>query len=255
MELYKQDTLIPIYITLTYDKWKTLKFPINPETLKKSIPSSSETVNIVGLGEVSIPQTPKLAEITIESFFWQELSTLVPPALYVNWLEEWQKSKKPAFMVVTRFNYSMWVTCENFEHWINAGEEEDIYYSLSLKQYKQHEAKKLSGSTNQTLLDKVNTALEAVGKYAGYSVLIDIPRPSRTSNKESIHNPYVVKKGDTLSSISKKITGKSENWNDLYLQNRKSIGEAIISDGLVVGTKLTLPDDWVNNESYNIVNG
>ena len=126
---------------------------------------------------------------------------------------------------------------------------------MSLKEYKQHEAKKLNGSTNQTLLDKVNTALEAVGKYAGYSVLIDIPRPSRTSNKESIHNPYIVKKGDTLSSITKKITGKSENWNDLYLQNKESIGEAIISDELVVGTKLTLPDSWVNNKSYNIVNG
>jgi len=254
MEIYKQDTLIPIYITLTYDKWKTLKFPINPETLKKSIPSSSETVNIVGLGEVSIPQTPKLAEITIESFFWLELSTLVPPALYVNWLEEWQKSKKPAFMVVTRFNYSMWVTCESFEHWINAGEEEDVYYSLSLREYKHHEAKKISGDSDKSRLDKVNTALEAVGKYTGYSVLIDIPRPSRTSNKESIHNPYIVKKSDTLSSITKKITGKSENWNDLYLQNRESIGETI-SDGLVVGTKLTLPNDWVNNESYNIVNG
>ena len=252
MELYKQDSFIPIYITLTYDKWKTLKFPINPEVLKKVIPSSAETVEIVGLGEVSVPQTPKLAEMTIDSFFWQELSTLVPPALYVNWLEEWQKSKKPAFMVVTRFNFSMWVTCENFEHWIKAGEEEDVYYTLSLKEYRHYGAKKIKGSTNTSLLTTINNVMNAVGKYAGYTVCVDIPRPSRTSNKEVINNPYTVQKNDTVTSITKKITGSDENWKELYIENKEIIGDSLI-DGLVVGTKLTLPENWVRNSSYNIV--
>lgn len=252
MELYKQDTLIPIYITLTYDKWKTLKVPINPEVLKKVIPSSSETVNIVGLGEVSVPQTPKLAEMTIDSFFWQELSTLVPPALYVNWLEEWQKSKKPAFMVVTRFNFSMWVTCENFEHWINAGEEEDVYYTLSLKEYRHYGAKKIKGSTNRKLITAINNVMNAVGKFAGYTVCVDIPRPSRVSNKEVINNPYTVQKNDTVTSITKKITGSDENWKELYIENKEIIGDSL-RDGLVVGTKLTLPESWVKNSSYNIV--
>ena len=252
--IYKpQDSFIPIYITFTYDKWKTLKIPINPDVLKKVIPSSSETVNIVGLGEVSVPQTPKLAEMTIDSFFWLESSTLIPPALYVNWLEEWQKSKKPAFMVVTRFNFSMWVTCENFEHWINAGEEEDVYYTLSLKEYKHYGAKKIKGNVNSKLVNKINTAMKAVGKYAGYAICVDIPRLARTSNKETIYNPYTVKNGDTLSSISKKITGDTKNWNDLYIQNKETIADSILSDGLIVGTKLTLPDSWVSNSSYNIV--
>ena len=252
MELYKQDSFIPIYITLTYDKWKTLKFPINPEVLKKVIPSSAETVDIVGLGEVSVPQTPKLAEMTIDSFFWQELSTLVPPALYVNWLEEWQKSKKPAFMVVTRFNFSMWVTCENFEHWINAGEEEDVYYTLSLKEYRHYGAKKIKGSTNNKLITAINNVMDAVGKFASYAVCVDIPRPSRVSNKEVINNPYTVQKNDTVTSITKKITGSDENWKELYIENKEIIGDSLM-DGLVVGTKLTLPESWVRNSSYNIV--
>ena len=252
MELYKQDSFIPIYITLTYDKWKTLKFPINPEVLKKVIPSSAETVDIVGLGEVSVPQTPKLAEMTIDSFFWQELSTLVPPALYVNWLEEWQKSKKPAFMVVTRFNFSMWVTCENFEHWINAGEEEDVYYTLSLKEYRHYGAKKIKGSTNSKLITAINNVMDAVGKFASYAVCVDIPRPSRVSNKEVINNPYTVQKNDTVTSITKKITGSDENWKELYIENKEIIGDSLM-DGLVDGTKLTLPENWVRNSSYNIV--
>ena len=253
MELFKQDSVIPIYITLTYNKWNTLKFPINPDVLKKVIPSSSESVNIVGLGEVSVPQTPKLAEMTINSFFWQELSTLVPPALYVNWLEEWQKSKKPAFMVVTRFNFSMWVTCENFEHWINAGEEEDIYYTLSLKEYKHYGAKRIKGNSNSKLINTINTVMKAVGKYAGYAVCVDIPKSSRTQNKEVVYNPYTVMEGDTLSSISKKITGDTNNWNDLYIQNKEILGDMVLSDGLIVGSKLTLPDSWISNTSYNII--
>lgn len=252
MKLYKQDSFIPIYITLTYNKWKTLKFPINPEILKKVIPSSAKTVDIVGLGEVSVPQTPKLAEMTIDSFFWQELSTLIPPALYVNWLEEWQKSKKPAFMVVTRFNFSMWVTCENFEHWINAGEEEDVYYTLSLKEYRHYGAKKIKGNTNSKLVNAINTVMSAVGKFAGYAVCVDIPRPSRVSNKEVINNPYTVQKNDTISTITKKITGSDENWKELYIENKEIIGDSLM-EGLVVGTKLTLPESWVKNSSYNIV--
>ena len=54
MNTYEQDTFIPIYMTLQYEKYM-MKFPINPEVLKKEIPSDSTTVEVEGIGV--IPKT------------------------------------------------------------------------------------------------------------------------------------------------------------------------------------------------------
>ena len=254
---YKQDVQIPIYITLTYGV-NSLKLPVNPEQIKKIIPSNSITANIEGIGEVSIPQTPSLAEITLESFIWQQYIS-VPSFFYVEWLERWQKSKKPALLVVTRFNYSMLVTCEGFTHWINGGEEEDIYYELQLKEYRPYGAKKLN--VKKTLLSSVTSLVSSIKEGADNlisnvpAVLYEIPRKSRdVSSKQAISNPYTTKKHDTLLTIAKKITGDSEKWKELYNENKTELDDSIMNkDEIPIGTKLNLPIEWVNNTSYNIV--
>ena len=191
-----------------------------------------------------------LAKITIESFFWQDKNYL-PSAMYVNWLEKWQKSKKPATLIVTRLNYSMLVTCENFSHWINAGEEEDVYFTLDLQEYRPHGAKKLGLKTNKTLLEN----LKNIKDLATSPILFEIPRNTRDkTSKQTFTNPHITLKNETLSGISKNITGFSENWKDLYEENKKEIGD-IFEEGTEIpeGTKLKLPDNWVNNSEYNIV--
>lgn len=52
---------------------KKLILPVNPETLKVSKPSPSQKTEVIGIGEVSVPQTRKLATINISSFFWEDL--------------------------------------------------------------------------------------------------------------------------------------------------------------------------------------
>lgn len=52
---------------------KRLILPVNPEEVKVSIPSSSNKVNVLGVGQVSIPQDADLAKISIQSFFWKYL--------------------------------------------------------------------------------------------------------------------------------------------------------------------------------------
>lgn len=249
MNTYKQDSKIPIYIILQYS-YHLLRFPINPEEIKKETASESNTVEIEGLGEVSQPKKPSLSRITIESFFWQQVN-LVPSAFYVMWLEKWQKTRKPANLIVTRLNYSMQVTCERFDHWVKAGEEEDIYFSLELKEYKSHGAKKLKKNMNPGLLQ----TLQNVKDLLTPPILVDIPRPSRrkSSNKD-FTNPYVCGVNETLSTISRKITGDSQNWKELYEANKAMLGDMFAEEGQInEGTKLTLPDSWVNNAAYNIV--
>lgn len=249
MNTYEQDKTIPIYIILSYSFY-TLKFPINPESIKKEIPSNSTTEEIEGIGQISVPKTPDLAKITIESFFWQDKNHL-PSSMYVNWLEKWQKSKKPATLIVTRLNYSMLVTCEQFAHWVNAGEEEDIYFTLELQEYRPHGAKKLGIKTNKTLLETLKNAKD----LATSPILFEIPRNTRDkTSKQTFTNPYTTLKNETLSGISKKITGASENWIDLYNENKEELGDIFEESAEIPeGTKLKLPDNWVNSSEYNIV--
>ena len=52
---------------------KKLILPVNPDKVKVSKPSPSQKVEVIGIGEVSVPQTRKLASISISSFFWEDI--------------------------------------------------------------------------------------------------------------------------------------------------------------------------------------
>ena len=248
MNIYTQDETIPIYIFLQYSFY-SLKFPINPDNLTKEISSDSETVEIEGLGQVSIPTIPKLARISINSFFWHQ-NNYVPASMYVAWLERWQKSKKPANLIVTRLNYSMQVTCESFRHWVNAGEEKDVYFELQLQEYRPYGAKKLNIETNKTLLQQIQTVKDLITP----PILVEIPRESRSSiNKPEISSPYTTKENETLLKICKKITGSTDEWNLLYNENTETLGDIFAELNYIpAGTKLKLPNKWVENSSFNI---
>lgn len=249
---YVQDETIPIYIFLSYEK-RTLKFPINPESLKIDTDSGSSTVEIEGLGEVSIQSSPKLAKISISSFFWQQ-KNLIPSFMYVNWLKEWQKSKKPAKLVVTRFNYSMQVTCESFSYEMRAGEEKDVYFDLSMQEYRPYGAKTLKGEKNASKLAKVKEILGIAANFAP-PVLVEIPRPARgKSGAETIGNFFTTTLGITsICAVSKKITGSSENWKEIFDENQDTLGD-IYGDGeeIPVGTKLKVPSKYVSGNGKNV---
>lgn len=245
MNTYEQDETIPIYIFLNYGV-NTLKFPINPENLKEDIDSAGTSEEIEGLGEINIPTTPKLAKLSINSFFWHRVN-LLPPSLYVNWLKKWQKSKKPAKLIVTRFNYSMQVTCERFSYDMRAGEEKDIYFELDLKEYRPYGAKLLNPATNGKFLERAKNALGLIDS-ATIPVLVEVPRPTRgNTQKETISNIFKTVTGyTTITAIAKKITGSTENWKEIYDENREILGD-IVSEGsdIPVGTEIKVPSKYV----------
>lgn len=258
MNTYEQDELIPIYIFLSYGK-NVLKLPINPENLKTDRGSESETEEIEGLGQIGEPSTPKLAKIAINSFFWHEADSM-PAALYVAWIRKWQKSKQPAKLVVTRFNYSMQVTCEYFNYDTRAGEEKDVYYELSLQEYRPYGAKYLRTETNQKLITKVTNWLGKTSEQLSDVplVLVGLPRPNRNSTlKEEIGNTYTaVSPYLTITAISKKITGSAENWKEIYDENRDIFGDMESETREVKpGTIIKVPSKYVTKSQNTVING
>ena len=236
---------IPIFLSLQYEH-NMMKFPINPEVLKLDIDSSSTSVEVEGIGEVSVTSTPKLAKLNISSMFWHE-NNLIPSSMYVNWIKKWQKSKKPARFIATKLGYSMLVTCEHFSPEIRAGEEEDAYFELQLKEYRPYGARRLNvAEQNDSLASKIKEML-SLADSATLPVLVEIPRPVRSRNtKEALGNTFKAVTGyTTLCSIAKKETGSTAKWKDLWEVNKDALANTVSDGGeIAVGTVLTIPDSW-----------
>lgn len=241
MNTFSQDEIIPIYITLQYANF-FMKFPINPEELKIERPSEGSSIEVSGVGEVNVLKKPKLASLTIESFFWHQ-NNLVPGRLYTNWLDIWQKSKKPARLIITGLNIFMEVTCEHFTPSYKAGEESDIYFSLSMKEYKPYGAKFLNSKTKTNTFDFVKNISSLTSP-----VLVEIPRPGRSDLKKGlISSIYTITVGDTLVGIAKKITGETKRWKEFYEENKNEIGNMFANDGLLsVGAQMIVPQKWTS---------
>lgn len=257
------------------NKTKRIKLPVNPEEFHTNIPSSSQKVNVVGLGQVSIPQKPDLATFEIKSFFWKYLfdkdrlkrfAAAYGEALvdevgkravgegfsangmisqfdsdkfkdvwnYVEWFEVWQDRCVPARISVlaspteSRQHIDYQVTCENFKHWIKAGEEDDFYYELSLVEYKDISSKELTTQTDTN----GNIKAQKVGGV------------SRTKIKEKVQE-IKGKPKDTLWGIARRYgEGKADDWKKIYSipQNAKIIGNNFTD---LNGKVLKMPTEWL----------
>lgn len=248
---------------------KKIKLPVNPESLRKSTSSSAQKVNVVGIGQISVPQSASLATISVKSFFWKYLfdnsltrlgsnidrvrnamsstderfgTNLLDDSTkfktlteYVKWFEDWRDSKKPArFTVVTLPNepaeyFDLDVTCERFDYEAKAGEEGDYYYEMELLEYRHYEAKELNTKTDAQ-----------TGK-----TVAETPQKSRLQTFKEKVNEIRVKPVDTVWTIAKKYgNGEYDSWKQLY-----NIGynRNIIANNLKdLGNKtLQMPKEWL----------
>ena len=178
-----------------------IQFPINPEVLKNEIESNSLSEKVEGLGEISIPQTPSLSTMSFTSFFPDSNNN--KPSLYVNWIKNWQSSKKPARLIVSGLNWDGWdmdVTCEAFSYWTSAGEEGDIYFNISLKQYRAYEARNVKLLNNQFILD--DDGMATVLADYDYSLYYEANSGivNRIDNKE-VPESVTIGNGESITSL------------------------------------------------------
>lgn len=245
---FKQDKDFPIKVILEYERG-SIQFPVNPETLKEVISSQSVTENIESLGEISIPQRPSLSEMTFNSFFWHEVDK-VPPENYIRWLKNWQKSRKPAKLTVSNLKwFNMEVTCESFSHWVNAGEEGDIYFEITLKEYKRFKAVKINVSTSGVLTESTYEKLMGnIEPEQGENVApvwFNVGRPAR-SDVNKLPTPSIIetRNDDSILSITRLKVGDSSKWEELYDVNKETLGEIVEDEIITSDIPLETPKSW-----------
>ncbi|MGC4378406.1 LysM peptidoglycan-binding domain-containing protein [Fictibacillus sp. Mic-4] len=203
-----------------------LRFPVNPESLSYTSPFGYEETEVAGLGEVTTIGYRGLKEFTISTFWpasynptYCGYSKFMSPASFVSKIESWRNKRIPIRLVVTGIkgvNYK--VTIRDFEVQAErAGSPGDVYFSLTLKEYRDVTVKKIDLSKKKPPKKK--------------------PRPSKP--KPTPPKTYKVVKGDCLWKISKKFYGKGSLWRKIYNANKKVIGK---NPNLIYpGQKLVIP--------------
>ena len=181
-----------------------LRLPVIPSSFEVSIPHQNTTINITNLGEINLIGKTGLATMTIESFFPKQQYSFClykdfpHPYDCIKLLLKWKESGKPIRVIVTEtpINYAMAIESITYSEVDGTG---DVYFILELKEYKFIKASNVTTTTtaNGTTLKVSETKRETK------------PTPSE----------YVVKKGDTLWRIAKKITGEGSNYKAIAKKN------------------------------------
>ena len=136
---------------------KKVRIPVLPSEYVVQSAQDNTSVNIIGLGEVTLKGKRKLRTISFSSFFpkrydrsFCEFSGIKSPRTYVDLIEK-MKQSGTVKLIITGAPLSFRCTIESFEWGENDGTG-DISYTISLKEYRAP-----STSVSSVIIDKGET--------------------------------------------------------------------------------------------------
>ena len=126
-----------------------LRLPVNPEKLPVARDSDNGEYNVLGIGPIMIPRTPKQRVVTISSFFPGRVFPSVltanefqPPEFYITFFESAMNDKAPILYTPARYyedgepfmsgDSGFLVLVTQFSTEERGGETGDFYYDLEL---------------------------------------------------------------------------------------------------------------------------
>lgn len=181
-----------------------LRLPVLPASFEVVQEGLNRRMNLSELGNINLIGKPDLQEITLESFFpaqnyyFVEYSGFPEPYICVEMVMSWRGSGKPVDLIITDTPINLPMAIESFSFGERDGSG-DVYYQLELVEY---------------VYIKIGSEARAKPGY-------EEPTGERPTTKEP-PKEYVVKEGDTLSEIAKRLTGNSENYKTLAAKNNIS---------------------------------
>lgn len=162
-----------------------LMLPVNPQVLEITTTSDNKKTNVVKLGQIVIPKGVNLSTLTIESFFPSIKSVVnslndsrIPsyvlstvgtlfskftPEQYLKYFETLQITQVPVRLVISECDVDMDVLVESIKKRYES-QDEDLHYTLSLIEYKEHKAKQLVTKKTQAVVTSVSAKVVSVVK-------------------------------------------------------------------------------------------
>lgn len=198
-------------------KNKFIQLPVNPEKVTVTVSGNNETVEVISLGEISRLKNRKLKEISFESFFpydsWfpaiRTKGDFKRPKFYKKFFEDLMNNREYALLTITGLDINMNVSIENFEYYHQAGDHEDAYYTLDLKEYVHHKIREIPD--NNSLLTGA-IALSSTQQSPQTTEIISSIAPTEVTigcdvilNGTVHYDSYGAKPGKTFSNYKGKV--------------------------------------------------
>lgn len=194
------------------------QLPVLPPEFEVEVESQNTVVSIHELGEINLIGNSGLQRIKIESFFPNHDYSFVTtqqrhdPYVYVESINRWRKTKMPIRLVITNTPFNIALAIDRFSVKEQDGSG-DVYYVLELSEYVFTGTKK-----------KTDNGLKPPTKD-GY-IDFDVDKTLKpelvtvvSRDMKDVGKTYIVKPGDTLSSIAKKSTGNANNYSAIAKKN------------------------------------
>ena len=186
------------------------QFPVLPEKINFSHNSKNDTVNVSGLGEITILQDPSALGINWDCHFpavphQGSIPNLLKPQDYIDKIEAYRAAKKPVKFLITGTKVNDFFSIENFSYYEQGGDPDTLYYSIKLKTYKEVTVRKLEAAPTIS----IGMASGGGGSSAG----------------ASYQNGKVKTKGKRLklyseASKSSKVLAKMSNKSKLQIKSQ-----------------------------------
>ena len=179
--------------------------PVKPSQFTVTVADHNTVVNVIQLGDINLIGNTGLEEISFSSFFpakdynFSNNSERKEPFTYVEKIKEWRTDREPIRLIITGA-VNMECTIESFSY----GEQDatgDVYYSISLKEYK-----------------KIKSKTATVNTTTGSTSTRTTKAPESNSGKT-----YTVKSGDSLWKIAKQFYGDGSQYMKIYNANTDKI--------------------------------
>lgn len=136
---------------------QTIQLPVNPQELSVTYGADNTNYNLIGKGEVVVPRHPKLATLEISSFFPRNAymagttsDSWYKPEDYVRFIQTLQARRTVFQCVVNRwdsdnpmFDTNIMAVVQDFTITDRGGESGDIYYTLSITEYRDTKAQRV----------------------------------------------------------------------------------------------------------------
>ena len=219
-------------MTIKYEMWLTynaekekIQLPVLPSSFQIKNGSKNDSVDITGLGEITIIQSRTALQFNFSSFFpatkfpGLQVNSITKPLTLIQKINEWKASKTPIHFIVTACGIDIYVTIEDFNYSEEGGDIGTYQYSMTLKEYREI-------AVRQVNVDMLNQNAQV---EKGETRVDNTVKPKT----------YTVKSGDCLWNIAKKQYGSGAQYNKIYNANKELIGG---NPNLIYpGQDLTLP--------------
>lgn len=181
-----------MYLTFNNETEKLL-LPVLPAKIDVSSGTKNESIDIAGLGEITIFQDRPALQFSFESYFPPESM----PQQNIDTLFKWKAAKKPVHLIVTGVNINIFCSIENLDYYEQGGDIGTLYYTIFLKEYRE--------PTVRTISVKGTMGIMSTGSQ-------------RVDNRVQ-PTTYTVRSGDCLYTIAKAQLENASKWTEIASLN------------------------------------